>query len=712
MRGLIAELRRRRVFRTLALYAVAGWVVIQVAQAAFEAWDVPMPLLRWVWIGLVLASPAVLVFAWSYDIVGGRVVRTPPKGADESADLSLRPVDFGLLAALGLVVGAVVFGLVQRAEMEHAEWKVPTAADARPAIAVMPFIDLTADAAFGYFGDGLAASLLTQLGRIVDMDVIARTSSFHFRDTGGGISEIAEALDVDYLVEGSVSRERSEVHASAALIDARTGRQLWSGTFAGSADEPFETQQRIAEAVAGYLGVSLGDPRRQGGTTSFEAYDAFLRSWDAESEELEVLLLDEALAHDPDFAQALVAKAWIPYLRLWRGIGSPEDAWREAEPLLDRALAVTDELPWAHVLIGGYATFRGDLEAAEAAFLRALEINPSFTPAYEHLSRLYMMTGRPRESVAMAERNVRLDPMVAMYHVQLANRYLTLGEVDRAIESFERAIEIDPRNAAAWTDYAGRLGMAAGRYVDAFAVFARMLQVPEITLPPRTLGTMGLLFSMVGDDDRAMRLAELQSNHGDSFRLHQNLAARNYALGHLEDARREARLALEGQKRNALAGSVLISTALETGEELEETLAWLRATWPGLLADPPELKQHRDAFVALPAALLLRLTGDARQASRLLDAVAADPESDPVQAALASAHQGRVDEAIGRLDLSEQPRGLESLAAHSPVWAPLAGDPRFQSMLEARMRELDGVREEIDTMIEAGELPLQVIPGY
>jgi TolB-like protein/Tfp pilus assembly protein PilF len=711
MRGFIAELRRRRVFRTLALYIVAGWVLIQVAQAAFEAWDVPMPLLRWVWIGLLLASPAVLVFAWSYDIVGGRVVRTPPRGADESTNLSLRAFDYGLLAALGLVVGAIVYGLAERAGIERTEWQVPTAADDRPAIAVMPFIDLTADAAFAYFGDGLADSLLTQLGRMVDMDVIARTSSFHFRDTGAGISEIAETLGVQYLVEGSVTREQQDIHVSASLIDAQTGRQLWSGAFGGSSEAPFEAQQRIAEAVAGYLGISLGDARKQGGTTSFEAYDAFLKAGEADSAELAILLLDEALAHDPEFAQALVGRASIPYFRLWQGVGSPEDAWREAEPLLERALAITDELPEAHTLVGGYALFRDDLETAEQEFLRALEINPSFTPAYTELSRLYSQTNRLREAVAMAERNVRLDPTVGIRHVQLANRLWTLGEIERATQSFERAIQIAPRNPFSWSDYAGRLGLDEGRFVEAFAVFGRMLQVPDIEVPPRILGFIGLFFSGIGDYERAMRFFELRAQAGDGFRGNQDLAALQYALGNLAEAREEARRALEGHKRNAIAGVVLINTALESGDYVEEAATWLRATWPGLLADPPELEAGLGGFLAVPAALLLRQAGDEARASRLLDAVIASPTAEAPMPSLALAHRGQVEAALERLDLSRQWSSLALTVTHSPVWAPLAREPRFRAMLEERMRELDRQRAEVEAMIQRGDLPLEVIPG-
>jgi len=711
MRGFIAELRRRRVFRTLALYIVAGWVLIQVAQAAFEAWDVPMPLLRWVWIGLLLASPAVLVFAWSYDLVGGRIVRTPPRGADESTDLSLRSFDYGLLAALGLVVGAIVFGLAERAGTERAEWQVPTAADDRPAIAVMPFIDLTADAAFAYFGDGLADSLLTQLGRMVDMDVIARTSSFHFRDTGAGISEIAETLGVQYLVEGSVTREEEKIHVSASLIDAQTGRQLWSGVFGGSSEAPFEAQQRIAEAVAGYLGISLGDPRKQGGTTSFEAYDAYLKAGEAESLELAILLLDEALAHDPGFAQALMARASILYYGLWRGVGSPEEAWREAGPFLERALAITDELPGAHALVGGYALFRDDLEAAEREFLRALEINPSFTPAYTELSRLYARTNRLREAVAMAERNVRLDPTDSIRHVQLANRLWTLGEIERASQSFERAIQIAPRNPFGWSDYAGRLGFGEGRFAEAFAVLGRMLQVPDVAVPPRILGFIGLFFSAIGDYERALRFFELRAELGGGFRVHQDLAALQYALGNLDEARVEARRALEGQERNQIGGAVLIKTALESGEDVEETVAWLTATWPGLLADPPELEAGAGGYLAVPAALLLRRAGDEAQASRLLDAVIASPTAEAPMPALALAHQGQVAAALERLDLSNGWSSLALEVAHSPVWVPLDGEPRFRAMLEERMKELERQRAEVEAMIRLGDLPLEVIPG-
>ncbi|NIP19284.1 MAG: hypothetical protein GWM87_14835, partial [Xanthomonadales bacterium] len=184
----------------------------------------------------------------------------------------------------------------------------------------------------GYFGTGMAEALLNELGHLASLDVIARTSSFSFQNTTAGLAEIAAALAVDYLLEGSVSREADNVFVVAKLVEVSSGRQLWSETFEGTSTRPFSAQRGIAGKVAGYLEMSIGDPEEYGGTSNFEAYDLYLREKTETDQATRRVLLDAALAHDPDFALAMLGKAGLALEGVWQNRKNVDEMWREVQP--------------------------------------------------------------------------------------------------------------------------------------------------------------------------------------------------------------------------------------------------------------------------------------------------------------------------------------------------------------------------------------------
>jgi len=614
-------------------------------------------------------------------------------------------------AVVALIIAAIALAWWYR--------PVVTPPDGRLAVAVLPFYDLTGTGDLGYFGDGVAQALMTELGRLREIDVIARTSSFHFRDRQADTHQIAQALDVDFLVEGSVNSDRDAVQVTAALVDTTTGRQLWSGAFEGVAGQSFTAQQDIADAIAGFLEISIGDPRSHGGTTVFEAYDAYLKSFDTvnlvRDDGSGDLFLDQALAYDPDFAHALEAKAFLIYLRLWQGNGLVEQAWNEARPYLERALEINDRSAFAHGTIAGFQIFRDEYDDAESHLQQALEINPSDTWALVHLSRLMEHTGRLDQAVRLARHNARIDPLNPFRHIQLANRLWTLGEIPEATASFERAIELDPLNYAGWRDYCLRLANREGE-LAAFRLLARLQQNPEFRqqfvgatpqLAPAGLQLIARWLSGIGDLERERELLELESRLGDNAQLHRELGWSHLARGDTGRAWDEAWLALEAMPRDDIANFLAASIALRSGFDPERVLAHYRTYWPGLFRTPPEIEAVGDLPV-ISAALLLSRRDQSDQGVALLEQLAARDGTSSAMRAVALAHLGQLEPALEQLEAHVQGRGFFSYRTGDPFWQPLVGEPRFDAVVEAEAEQDALAREQLALMIERGEL---VLPG-
>jgi len=594
-------------------------------------------------------------------------------------------------------------------------WAPATSTDERPAIAVMPFEDLTTDGSLRYFGDGVAQTLLAELGHVNGIDVIARDSSFSLRSANLRPDDLADALGVRYLVEGSVEREAQTLRVSATLVDARDGRQVWSKSFQRAAGQSFSVQRDIAAEIAGYLQVSLGHPHRHGGTDNYQAFEAYLRALATDDPEVAGVFIDEALAHDRNFALALVHKAQLAYAGMWQGIGTAQGTWQEARPLLERALSITDELPDAYVLIGGFQMRREDYAAAEPALRRALEVNPSHNEAFAQLSKLLASTGRVHEAVILAERNVRLDPLNSVRHEQLANRLWTAGDIQGARESFERALKLDPFNHVAWGAYAHRLGDLEG-HLESFRLVARWQRNPQFRslfygpvpkLPPASVQLFGLWFGFIEDFKREREMLDLQSRMADNARLHRELAWALIGEGDLEGARRESWIGLRGMPRESIANFQVAYIALQTGQGGAAVLDHFRVQWPDIFAEPPELDAIPEEVV-IGAALIHRQLGDERRAVRLLEALQEDREDPFAATAMALAHLGDADGAIATLGEHIDEGGYFNYLPGDPFWAPLAGDTRFMAIVEAHHAKASAYRAEVEAMIERGEL---VLPG-
>lgn len=419
--NILKEARRRRVFRVAALYIVGAWVFLQVADLGFPALGIPEAAIRYVWLGALLAFPVAIVFGWLYDITPTGIQRTLPLGTNEQISVGLRRADYVILAALAAVSIAIVVDLSSRLRGAGNPAR-PALAPAANAIAVLPFDNLTADAELEYFVNGMHAAVINRLSGIGSLRVTSKTSTLAYAQSPQAAPVISEQLGVTWLVEGGVYRSGDEVRIDLRLVDAVSDTSAWSRELEGSLANVLRLQSEAARLIARQIEVELTNDEiarfAAAGTVVPAAYDAYLRGrfhmelFTPEDMQRALRFFEHAVELDPDFALAYTGLSGLCRFRLQAGLVRPREwAPRCTAPLL-QALALDDER--AEIYSGlalGHWLYDYDWEAAEAAFRRALEINPNFAEARMFYSHFLMNLARCDESAAEMRIARELDPL-------------------------------------------------------------------------------------------------------------------------------------------------------------------------------------------------------------------------------------------------------------------------------------------------------------
>lgn len=362
-------------------------------------------------------------------------------------------------------------------------------ADTSPSIAVLPFVNFSADPESDFFSDGLAEELTTGLSRVKGLRVAARSSAFRFKDRDVDAREAGRDLGVSSILEGSVRRAGDRVRITVQLVEVATGYQIWSERYDGTLEDIFQIQEDTASAIVEQLQVRLGASgpttvlRRH--TTDPEAYEMYLRGrFHLErrhrGEQLQALAcFRSAIAIDPDYALAHVGVADVHWTAVAYG-GVLEDESRAASlAALDRALQLDPDLPEAHASKAVLATMECDWDRAEELYERALELDPNYwlTHAYRamqagvclqgdvvdhHVARVLELEPESAYAVGicglaqyfaqnyavaieLGQRALVIDPALVMAHMALGWAYSDTGDHERAIVHAEQGLQTAQR---------------------------------------------------------------------------------------------------------------------------------------------------------------------------------------------------------------------------------------------------------------------------
>ena len=724
MTGLIAELRRRKVFRVAAIYIVGAWVVIQVAGEASEAWGIADHVLRYIWIAALLGFPFALVVGWRYDIVDGRIVRTHAADPARPADLSLKRADYVVLAALAVVITSIGFGILQRVD-DAAPTAISATEDAARAllaksIAVLPFDNLSGDASTDPFAAGIHDDILTNIAKISDVKVISRTSVARL-DPAMSVGEIGELLRVATVLEGGIQRAGNQLRINVQLIDAVNDHHLWAETFDRelTTQNIFAIQTEIAQAVATALRASLSAREQRNltriPTTNLAAYEDYLLGGQQMAARTIPLLeaardsFSSAVTLDSDFALARVGLANTLLLLNNYGAMPLDQAVDEATAQLERALQIDPDLAAAHSAVGLSFTRRRLYDEAGVHYRRSIELDPNYAPAFHWYGDTLMYgVNDPESALPLLERARELDPLSPVINVTLGEVFSQLGRFDEALAQFNKVLSIEPDYASAYFEIA-----VLNRFVYGKIDEGLRLHVEELRRDPNRPGT-GIAFAYLdlGDDVSAEYwVDEAVSRHPDWY---WPIAAKSQ----LHRYRGEADAAVESAERlhDITPANNLSLVTLLSFDRDARVLEIAGEYLPQLDCNAPAIGRG-DVFPAINVSLAHERLGNSVCAERLLDAALVTLKTLPrlggrgygIADAEIYARQGKTDLAIATIR-DAMDAGWRSFwwaqGPASPHNASIVDDPRFIELMDEIRADMEVQLENVRQWEAAGEFRL------
>jgi TolB-like protein/tetratricopeptide (TPR) repeat protein len=344
-------------------------------------------------------------------------------------------------------------------------------------IAVLPFVDLSSGRDHDYFSEGIAEEILTALAKIDNLRVAARRSSFWFRGRDAELSEIADKLNVDHVVEGTVRRDGNRVRVTAELIDASDGFALWSETFDREMHGIFEVQDEITRSIVDALRLKLDIAPPQPVRNS-DAYDAYLHgvfNSDKGTEEglrKSLANFEQALKKDPKFARAWtgIAKAWLWLSDIYV---PPMEGYGKVRKAALNAIKMDDQEAEAHVYLAETKRILAwDLKGAESEYKRAFEIDPNSTPSNYFIAAFYAALGERDQALIYLRRTARIDPASLWVNNFACELYRYFGMEAEAKAAGERALQLDPAFFYG-EPLMGALYREAGRFDEAIALYKK-----------------------------------------------------------------------------------------------------------------------------------------------------------------------------------------------------------------------------------------------
>jgi len=467
--SLFSELKRRNVFRVALLYAVASWLIIQMADVGVSLLGLPDWTGRFVFLLLLIGFPLVMVFSWAYEITPEGVKREAQVQRDQSiTDETARKLNTAVIVLLLVSLGTLGLDrlMPEQAATPEAETGVDESAPAtagapEQSIAVLPFVNMSADSENEYFSDGLSEELLNLLAKIPELQVAARTSAFSFKGSDAGIPEIAEKLNVAHVLEGSVRKSGDEIRITAQLISAADGYHLWSETWDRRLVDVFAIQDEIAALVVDGLKVSLLGELPHARVTDPQAYELYLQARAAHDKFTQtgfdeaVQLLTTALAIDPEYAEAWVELGRVHTNQVGQNFVSGSEGFPAARAAAERALQIDPTLARALSNLGWIAMY-ADWDFPEAVRLieRALRLEPGNASVLNAYAVLNGAFGRRDTMIGYYREALVSDPVAMSVLGNLAGAYLNSDTArTRAIVEQMRAIEPESLGALIFSGF-------------------------------------------------------------------------------------------------------------------------------------------------------------------------------------------------------------------------------------------------------------------
>ena len=562
--SIVARMYQRKMFRIAAGYLAVAWVLWEVVTATCPTFECSNAFQQSIFWFLVAGLPITLAVAW----VNWRTA---------------------ILVGVGILAGALVMFFVMRGTLptvqpEPAVTTTPTESPARQpvlaiedirSVAVLAFVDRSAESGNEYFSDGLSEELINRLGRVPGLRVPSRTSAFAFKGKDIDLRTIGAELGVDSVLEGSVRKDGGRLRIAAQLVSVTDGYQIWSEIYDRRLDDIFAIQADIAQAIVAAVAVDVSEESLsklvEPQTSSVEAYDLYIlgkHHLKPGGIERSKEYFERAIEIDPNFASAYAALAIANVAELHISLDDQgEETIRELQTNIERALALNPELGEAHRMLALFNGLRGDLTGWEAAARRAVELDPNLVDGHVTLGLALWHQGRFREALKWAEHAMTLDLLHADVMWPVAEILAGMGRTGEATALLRRALDagLHPFTGHEW------LVLIAGYYgkLDEQVQWARRW-VADQPSSPTALAALGAAYTRLGDFGVAAGWIDEASSVGPKATLlkHADLLAAQQKYAELVDLMRAGVAAREASGVNLVFYQFLPLAFAGTAETL------------------------------------------------------------------------------------------------------------------------------------------------
>jgi len=517
--SFFAELKRRNVFKVAAAYIIVGWLIMQAGDTLAPALHLPEWVNSLLAYFLILGFPLALFFAWAYEMTPDGIKKEKEVDRTQSVThVTGQKLNYTIIALLVAALGYFVFDKFvlqpqKTAESTMALEQADTAkASDERSIAVLPFVDMSANSDNEYFSDGLSEELLNILAKIKELRVAGRTSSFAFKGKNEDLRIIGEKLNVNSILEGSVRKDdqRNRVRITAQLINVEDGYHLWSETYDRDLNDIFAIQDEIAHKVAMALRITLlgEDEARleQVASTEINAYDLYLKGLQGVNEggfvslDRAATLFEEALTLDPTYTPAKIGlvTSWTDMANT--GAISYQQALDRGIPLLEQVLAEQPQNSTARIQMATLKVFEGDRATAEKEFIAALDDDPRNAQGLKQYGRFLFNDGRVEQGMELIAAAVEIDPYSVRVLWEQCQTNAYLQNLEKSLVACERIKEITPESPNGWYGW-GLAHSLSGDMAQAAYGFAKAIERDPGDF--EMIAAMNFYWLTMGDADQA-----------------------------------------------------------------------------------------------------------------------------------------------------------------------------------------------------------------
>jgi adenylate cyclase len=367
----------------------------------------------------------------------------------------------------------------------------------QPSIAVLPFVNMSEDPKQEFLCDGITEEIITALSKVPNMFVISRQSTFTYKGKPVKIKQVSEELGVRYVLEGSIQRSGERIRINAQLIDALTGNHLWAERYERDLKDIFSLQDEVTLKILMAIRVKLTEGELSSGYGKYyrgkQGLDCYLKIMEGndlverrniKDNDLARRIAEEVLALCPEVPMAYLLMAKVHSRDYWvDSTRSPQESVEKGIEMVQKALALDDNLAEAHGLLGDLYTQKREYEKGIAQGERAVALNPSGADVLVRYARSLNFAGRSEEAISLLQKAIRLNPVGSYYsYTVLGNALMFTGRYEEAVSAYKKAIQHAPNNVRTHTMLAATYSMM-GREKEARAEVAEALRInPKFSL--------------------------------------------------------------------------------------------------------------------------------------------------------------------------------------------------------------------------------------